>query len=200
MGLAQARRRRQNGGQPMVRFWVRDQGIGHRRAAARPAVPGVRAGGEPADQAAPGDRPGPGHLQAPGRAARRQHRRRFDAGQGQHLLVHPAGGGRRPRPPGAPAARRPAGRADGATAKDGRPEVLVIDDDPGVGTLLRGMLERAGYRVTIAERAREGLIMARERLPDALVVDLGLPDASGFTRDRGAVGRRPHARPNRSWC
>jgi CheY-like chemotaxis protein len=43
------------------------------------------------------------------------------------------------------------------------------------------MLEGAGYRVTIAERARDGMMMARDRQPDALVVDLGLPDASGFS-------------------
>ena len=59
--------------------------------------------------------------------------------------------------------------------------VLVIDDDPAVGTLLRSMLERAGYAVSVAERAADGLLQARQQLPDALLVDLGLPDASGFS-------------------
>ena len=104
-----------NGGQPMVRFWVRDRGRRHRRAAARPPVPAVRAGGKPADQAPPGHRPGAGDLQAPDRAAWRQHRRGVDAGNRQHVLVHLAGGAGE-RPPRAPhqgfarqRARRPGG-------------------------------------------------------------------------------------------
>jgi signal transduction histidine kinase/DNA-binding response OmpR family regulator len=69
-----------------------------------------------------------------------------------------------------------------ARMADGRARrVLVIDDDPAVGTLLRGLLERAGYVVAVAETAREGLTMARQQLPDALVVDLCLPDASGIS-------------------
>jgi signal transduction histidine kinase/DNA-binding response OmpR family regulator len=61
-----------------------------------------------------------------------------------------------------------------------RHRVLVVDDDPGVGKLLRGMLERAGYEVLIAERAHEGLAMARREGPDAMLVDLALPDSPGI--------------------
>jgi signal transduction histidine kinase/DNA-binding response OmpR family regulator len=60
------------------------------------------------------------------------------------------------------------------------PEVLVIDDDPSVGALLAGVLGPAGYRVQVVERGREGIEAARARPPSLVVVDILLPDISGF--------------------
>jgi signal transduction histidine kinase/CheY-like chemotaxis protein len=63
---------------------------------------------------------------------------------------------------------------------DTPPSVLVIDDDPAVGTLLATVLGSAGYRVEVAERGREGIAAALAHPPALVVVDILLPDLSGF--------------------
>ncbi|MDO9018797.1 MAG: response regulator [Deltaproteobacteria bacterium] len=58
--------------------------------------------------------------------------------------------------------------------------VLSIDDDPVVGELLRSLLTPAGYRVSTALGGAEGLAAARSEPPDLIIVDLMMPDLSGF--------------------
>ena len=57
--------------------------------------------------------------------------------------------------------------------------LLVIEDDPDISGLLRADLEEAGYRVTLAGSVMQGLLLARERQPDLVLTDLGLPDGHG---------------------
>lgn len=57
--------------------------------------------------------------------------------------------------------------------------VLVIDDDPQIHRLLRRALETYGYAVERADNGVEGLRLARSRTPDAVLLDLGLPDIGG---------------------
>jgi len=57
--------------------------------------------------------------------------------------------------------------------------VLVIDDEPQIHRLLRAVLGVAGYSVERADTGIEGLRLARSRAPDAVLLDLGLPDLSG---------------------
>jgi two-component system KDP operon response regulator KdpE len=57
--------------------------------------------------------------------------------------------------------------------------VLVIDDEPQIHRLLRSVLGVAGYSVERADTGIEGLRLARSRAPDAVLLDLGLPDISG---------------------
>jgi two-component system, OmpR family, KDP operon response regulator KdpE len=57
--------------------------------------------------------------------------------------------------------------------------VLVVEDDAHIRSVLRTLLESAGYRVELAENAARGLIQARSNRPDAVLVDLGLPDRDG---------------------
>jgi two-component system KDP operon response regulator KdpE len=57
--------------------------------------------------------------------------------------------------------------------------ILVIEDDAGLRDVLRALLEAAGYRVILAETGRRALIDARSHKPDAVLVDLGLPDRDG---------------------
>ncbi len=59
------------------------------------------------------------------------------------------------------------------------PLVLVIDDEPQVHRFLRPALEAAGYAVERADTAAQGLRLAAARAPDAVLLDLGLPDADG---------------------
>jgi PAS domain S-box-containing protein len=60
------------------------------------------------------------------------------------------------------------------------PLVLVVDDEADVRALLRDQLEMAGLRVIEAGRVLEAVELARQRRPDAITMDLMLPDLDGF--------------------
>jgi two-component system KDP operon response regulator KdpE len=57
--------------------------------------------------------------------------------------------------------------------------VLVIEDDAGIRGILRTLLETQHYRVVEVENGGRGVIEARSRRPDLVLVDLGLPDRDG---------------------
>ena len=57
--------------------------------------------------------------------------------------------------------------------------VLVIDDEPQIQRFLKPSLTAAGYRVSAASNAEEGLRLAITTVPDVVLVDLGLPDSDG---------------------
>ncbi len=58
--------------------------------------------------------------------------------------------------------------------------ILAIEDDPDIVELLRFNLERESYRVRSALTGKEGLRKIREERPDLLILDLMLPEMSGF--------------------
>jgi len=60
-----------------------------------------------------------------------------------------------------------------------RPRVLVIDDEPQIHRFLGPALDAAGYEVERCETAGEGLKAIASRPPDAVILDLGLPDMDG---------------------
>lgn len=60
-----------------------------------------------------------------------------------------------------------------------KPEVLVIDDEPQIRRLLRLILEEAGYAVREAETGKAGQSEVLRHNPDAIILDLGLPDGPG---------------------
>jgi len=62
-----------------------------------------------------------------------------------------------------------------------KPAVLVIDDEVQIRRLLRVTLEANGYRVLEAATGSDGIVEAAQRRPDAIVLDLGLPDLDGVT-------------------
>jgi two-component system, OmpR family, KDP operon response regulator KdpE len=57
--------------------------------------------------------------------------------------------------------------------------VLVVDDEAQITRGLRVILRRAGYEVETAETKQDALDAVSVRLPDAMVLDLVLPDGSG---------------------
>lgn len=59
--------------------------------------------------------------------------------------------------------------------------VLVIDDEPAILRTLRINLSARGYEVETADSGLGGLEIARERIPDVVVLDLGLPDLDGVS-------------------
>jgi two-component system KDP operon response regulator KdpE len=62
---------------------------------------------------------------------------------------------------------------------DGGPRVLVVDDEPQIVRGLKVILGNAGYRVDEATTKREALDAVSSRPPDAIVLDLILPDGDG---------------------
>jgi two-component system, OmpR family, KDP operon response regulator KdpE len=59
------------------------------------------------------------------------------------------------------------------------PRVLVVDDEPQILRALRTSLRGAGYEVDTAETAETALAAAALRPPDAVILDLVLPDGTG---------------------
>jgi signal transduction histidine kinase len=72
------------------------------------------------------------------------------------------------------------GRVAARAAGEGKPVVLVIDDDAASRYMVEHTLAPAGCRVVHAETGAEGLAAALADPPTAIFLDLGLPDASGF--------------------
>ena len=62
----------------------------------------------------------------------------------------------------------------------GESRVLVVDDEPQIVRGLRVILTNAGYRVEEATTKREALDAVSVRPPDAIVLDLVLPDGDGI--------------------
>lgn len=62
---------------------------------------------------------------------------------------------------------------------DYRPRILVIDDEPQIHRFLGPALDAAGYEPVRADTAAEGLREIARKAPDAVVLDLGLPDLDG---------------------
>ncbi len=70
------------------------------------------------------------------------------------------------------------------------PLVLVIEDEPQMRRFLKASLESHDYGLVEAVNAREGLSQATGRNPDAILLDLGLPDLDGIELTRRL----------REWC
>lgn len=62
---------------------------------------------------------------------------------------------------------------------DYRPRILVIDDEPQIHRFLGPALDAAGYEHIRADTATDGLREIARKAPDAVVLDLGLPDLDG---------------------
>ena len=67
-----------------------------------------------------------------------------------------------------------------------RPRVLVVDDDPDYQTMVRAILEKAGYEVSSAYSERQGLDLARRERPDVILLDIimeSTTDGFAFCRE-----------------
>jgi DNA-binding response OmpR family regulator len=67
-----------------------------------------------------------------------------------------------------------------AQRKNGKPLVLVADDDPDILALVTFRLERGGYDVVAANDGEEALRLAVERAPDLAVLDVMMPKLDGY--------------------
>jgi two-component system KDP operon response regulator KdpE len=59
--------------------------------------------------------------------------------------------------------------------------ILIVEDEPGIRSILRVVLTSAGYMVTEAATGARAQTEARSHKPDLLLLDLGLPDVDGLT-------------------
>ena len=58
--------------------------------------------------------------------------------------------------------------------------VLVADDKATGRELIRTVLEQSGHSVFEASDGAEALLIARERMPDLIILDLHMPEMDGF--------------------
>lgn len=59
--------------------------------------------------------------------------------------------------------------------------ILIIEDNPQNARMATKLLEHAGHQVTTADDGEGGMMKVMELQPDAVLIDLGLPDIDGQT-------------------
>jgi DNA-binding response OmpR family regulator len=70
------------------------------------------------------------------------------------------------------------------------PHVLIVEDEEPVRQILVRNLRGRGYRVSEARTAAWAIASAEHDPPDVIVLDINLPDASGWDVLRGLAARR----------
>lgn len=73
-------------------------------------------------------------------------------------------------------------------------QLLVVEDDPTIMSLIAILLEREGYGVIQAGSAEEGLRLAEERMPSLILMDVALPGMDGLEATRLLKSREPTSR------
>ncbi|MFT3964950.1 MAG: response regulator [Sphingobium sp.] len=59
--------------------------------------------------------------------------------------------------------------------------ILFVEDDPAFARILCDLAREMGFRCLLADTADEGVVLARQYLPQAIILDMGLPDHSGLS-------------------
>ena len=60
------------------------------------------------------------------------------------------------------------------------PKILLIDDDQSITRLLSRLFLKLQFEVIVANNGSEGVQLAREQGPEAIILDLGLPQLNGW--------------------
>jgi DNA-binding response OmpR family regulator len=60
------------------------------------------------------------------------------------------------------------------------PTILIIDDDPGIRTLMMRYFATRGWSAAEAESAAKGMTLAASLFPDIILLDMMLPDGDGI--------------------
>ena len=58
--------------------------------------------------------------------------------------------------------------------------ILVVDDEPDFASLVQGNLEKEGFQVEVAYNGVEGLEKVQANPPDAIVLDVMMPEKDGY--------------------
>ena len=59
-------------------------------------------------------------------------------------------------------------------------KILIIDDEPDIRILIKYTLEKEGFLVDTAENGEEGIIKAKQFLPDLIILDVMMPGMDGM--------------------
>ncbi len=70
-------------------------------------------------------------------------------------------------------------------------QILVVDDDRGIGACVEMLLERAGHAAVIVRLGRDALAQLERREFDLVITDLRLPEASGLDIAAAAKAAQP---------
>lgn len=62
--------------------------------------------------------------------------------------------------------------------------VLIVDDSPTETHIYKSMLEKNGFTPIAAASGEEGVKMAKENLPDLILMDVVMPGMNGFQATR----------------
>jgi PleD family two-component response regulator len=62
----------------------------------------------------------------------------------------------------------------------GKHRILVVEDDPDIGVMLRMYFEAQDFEISVATRGEEALSLIRHSLPQLIVLDILLPDMDGY--------------------
>ncbi len=62
----------------------------------------------------------------------------------------------------------------------GKKKILVVDDEPDFVAIVRKYLEKEGFEVDVAYDGVEGLRKVRQSPPDAIVLDVMMPEKDGY--------------------
>jgi CheY-like chemotaxis protein len=66
--------------------------------------------------------------------------------------------------------------------------ILIVEDSPAQALALEHLLEEQGLRVLWAPDGQAGVAMAQQHLPDAIVLDIEMPNMGGFEACRHLTG------------
>ncbi|MCL6743925.1 two-component system response regulator CreB [Kosakonia sp. R1.Fl] len=72
-----------------------------------------------------------------------------------------------------------------------QPLIWLVEDETSIAETLIYMLQQDGFAVTAFERGLPVLDAAQHRLPELAILDVGLPDISGFELCRRLLARAP---------
>jgi len=62
----------------------------------------------------------------------------------------------------------------------GKKRILIVDDEPDFAAIVQGNLEREGFEVEVAYNGVEGLEKIQANPPDAVVLDVMMPEKDGY--------------------
>jgi len=83
-------------------------------------------------------------------------------------------------PPPTESVQTPVADDRDAVADSGR-IALIVEDDPAFAEVIRDLARELGFKCVIAGSAGDAMQLARQYRPEAVVLDIGLPDQSGLT-------------------
>ena len=66
-------------------------------------------------------------------------------------------------------------------SSEAKSRILIVDDNQDLAKVMRVVLVQAGFEVEIVFSGQEALDQLTQHMPDVIILDLMMPDISGFT-------------------